>query len=448
MLNAIENGLGRIGKRIYPVYAVLLCLLALLLLVRSRDPLIAQLAAFHFLEILLLLALCIGILRLGFPSSQLGYVSFDRVTQAGLIWFAGPTVSALFNAVGSLVFPFFIRKRTGQSIMEAAIRALHNVGMMILVILAGGWAFRIAGGEAPVTALDGDVILPVVATILGMQITNGLLVRIRVALTDARLRHRIDWFANGLESAAALIGLLSAVIVATTDASITLAYLVLLLGLMATVKSLSDRRQSLEEMVSERTAQIEAQNQRLEEARARQDELVRRLDRLSREDDLTGLANRRHVNEFLARERDRALRLGSSLCIALVDLDHFKQINDRHSHQVGDAVLQKTAEVLIDGARSTDMVGRYGGEEFLVVFPDTDLVGARAVAERLRRDLADADWRGIAEDLEITLSAGLAELDADGNIDRLLHQADACLYRAKELGRNRVVSESARQPRE
>ncbi|MCP1727784.1 diguanylate cyclase (GGDEF)-like protein [Natronospira proteinivora] len=412
----------------------------MLTLILFREELLSAFGSFTSFQLVLVFALCLGILLLGFPSSRLGYVSFDRITQAGLIWLVGPVGSAVFNGLASLVFPFYIRKRTGQNRREALFRAMHNVGMIIFVIMAGGWAFSMSGGAYPVRSLEPGILLPVAATILAMQLANGFFVRVRYALTHARVAEPVDWFANTLEPAAALIGLLTVVIAVNTDQVTTLSYLFVLLALMFTVKWLSDSRQRLEEKVRERTAHIAAQNERLERAQARQQELVSALDRLSREDALTGLFNRRHIDDFLKQEKGRVDRYGGTLSVALLDLDHFKQINDQHSHQVGDEVLQEAARILQESARESDVIARYGGEEFLLVLSNTDLSGAQAVVERIRRAIAESPWEKIQAGVRLTVSGGVAELEVGGSLDKLLSLADQRLYEAKQAGRNRIIA--------
>jgi len=441
MLLKLENFLRRYGNRIYPFYSLLLFSAALALVFLGREQLLNALGFLTSFQIGLVLVLCIGILLLGFPSSRLGYASFDRITQGGLLWLVGPLASAVFNAVASFVFPFFIKKRTGHTWGQAFLRAIHNVGMIMLVIMAGGWAFSTAGGTYPVSALEPGVIVPVAATILAMQLVNGLFVRLRVAMTDGRIRIPIDWFANTLEPGAAMVGLLTTVIAVNTGQTITLAYLFVLLALMLTVKLLSDSRQELEAKVRERTARIEAQNQRLEEAQIRQNELVEALDRLSREDALTELFNRRHMDQFLAQEKERIDRYGGTLSIALLDLDHFKEVNDQHSHQVGDEVLRVVAGILDHEARGPDVVARYGGEEFMIALPNTSIEGARVVLERVRSSIESHDWGDVCDGLRMTISGGVASLEEAGDLEALFRLADERLYRAKEQGRNRILCE-------
>ncbi len=148
-------------------------------------------------------------------------------------------------------------------------------------------------------------------------------------------------------------------------------------------------------------------------------------------------------DELLAREFRRTGRSGAPLCLALIDLDHFKAVNDRHGHLAGDLLLKRAAQALAAPLRATDAVGRFGGEEFLVVLPETDLAGAVAVAEKLRQTVADlAVELDDGTLLKVTVSIGLAAVDAEAEWSptalELLAEADRALYRAKGAGRNRV----------
>jgi diguanylate cyclase (GGDEF)-like protein len=163
-------------------------------------------------------------------------------------------------------------------------------------------------------------------------------------------------------------------------------------------------------------------------------------------DELTGLANRRALDGILPEEVARALRHGRPLAIMMADVDHFKKINDTHGHPAGDEVLRQMAQLLRQRLRSIDKGVRYGGEELLVVLPETDVAEARQVAERFRRSVEEHVFMVDPEDDEppfpvrLTASVGVAGLPecADG-LDRLIEVADRALYDAKRQGRNRVV---------
>ena len=162
--------------------------------------------------------------------------------------------------------------------------------------------------------------------------------------------------------------------------------------------------------------------------------------RLAAQDELTGLANRRAVIAALERDVARSLRTREALALMMVDVDHFKQVNDRHGHLAGDAVLRHVAGLLRDRVRAQDIVGRYGGEEFLVVLPDTGLDGARHLALQLCTAVQATPcvWNG--QTIAVTVSIGVfgGRLEPQDHWDLLLHAADSALYRAKESGRNRV----------
>ncbi|APZ42406.1 diguanylate cyclase [Acidihalobacter ferrooxydans] len=190
--------------------------------------------------------------------------------------------------------------------------------------------------------------------------------------------------------------------------------------------------------ISMTVTEIEGQQQSLvavrdvTERRRMQAELVR----LAESDPLTGLANRRVFDQTLAREHTRLRRGCPALSLALLDLDHFKRVNDRFGHAVGDRVLVRLAQVLCETARETDMPARLGGEEFGVLLPDTGLAAAEVFAERLREALHRADW----PIPEVTASIGVAALcDASVSTESLYRAADQALYAAKGAGRDRVM---------
>ncbi|MBE3071044.1 MAG: diguanylate cyclase [Planctomycetes bacterium] len=178
----------------------------------------------------------------------------------------------------------------------------------------------------------------------------------------------------------------------------------------------------------------------LELARAAAEEANRKLEQLATTDELTGLWNRRHFLTALDRECRRAARSGSPLALAMLDLDHFKAVNDTHGHAVGDRVLAEVAAVMQSEARTTDLVARYGGEEFMILMPDTPGASAAAAAERLRRAIEAHAIPVGDQTVRVTASLGATAVEPGETpaADRLVRQADEMLYAAKQAGRNCV----------
>jgi len=156
-------------------------------------------------------------------------------------------------------------------------------------------------------------------------------------------------------------------------------------------------------------------------------------------DGLTGIANRRKLDEALENEFLRAKRYGRPLSIAILDADHFKKVNDNHGHIVGDFVLKKLATLFQQNIRREELLGRYGGEEFVVVMPEVDSSGAFQLAEKLRKTVETTVFKSGETELPITISVGVATLGEENSVKDFLDTADQALYRSKEEGRNRVT---------
>jgi diguanylate cyclase (GGDEF)-like protein len=181
--------------------------------------------------------------------------------------------------------------------------------------------------------------------------------------------------------------------------------------------------------LSVRILQADSANRELKEANGK-------IERLARTDSLTGLANRRTLFETMQREIRRAERLHESLSVVLADLDHFKSINDQYGHLAGDHVLASTAAVFGSQSRPYDLAARYGGEEFVLLLPATTTDGAVAVAQRMRKKIAE--MRVPECPAQISVSFGVATWIAGETLEQLVGRADVALYAAKGAGRNRV----------
>lgn len=200
-----------------------------------------------------------------------------------------------------------------------------------------------------------------------------------------------------------------------------------------------ERRRAIAQLMAQSrffVTRLEAEQARAQASKheARAAELEEHVQR----DPLTGLGNRRCMESRMPPLLREAERLGQPLTLALIDADRFKDVNDQHGHAVGDRVLQILSRMLEDNTRGSDLLLRYGGEEFLVVFPDTVPDRAFEVCERLRHRVETYPWQDLAAGLEVTLSIGLASAPPYAT-DLLIARADSAMYRAKHLGRNRVA---------
>jgi diguanylate cyclase len=186
---------------------------------------------------------------------------------------------------------------------------------------------------------------------------------------------------------------------------------------------------------------ITLQQRQLEKVNAELQQKQRDLERLTRQDGLTGLFNRNTFTELSRRELDRAQRQGSSTTIVLLDLDHFKRVNDSWGHPAGDAVLRHVAALANTTVRSTDLVGRLGGEEFIVLLPNTSIDLGRRIAEKIRQRLEASIVTSEGNRIPVTASFGVSTATAGDKVDfdHLYTEADKALYLAKHRGRNQVV---------
>lgn len=167
--------------------------------------------------------------------------------------------------------------------------------------------------------------------------------------------------------------------------------------------------------------------------------LYQKIQELAITDTLTGVFTRKHYLERLEGEIEYAKKNNYSLAFLMLDIDHFKECNDRYGHLVGDAILKEVSKIIKENLRQIDLVGRYGGEEFSIILTQTDKEGAAFAAERILRAVESQHFRVYDEDLKVTLSIGVVLFPADAQLaPQIIEKADKSLYKAKELGRNRV----------
>jgi diguanylate cyclase (GGDEF)-like protein len=167
--------------------------------------------------------------------------------------------------------------------------------------------------------------------------------------------------------------------------------------------------------------------------------LFEQMNILATTDGLTEISNRRYFLTSAEKEFERSIRYMESLSIIMIDIDHFKKVNDTYGHTTGDEVLHETAQICKQSLREVDLIGRYGGEEFIILLPETDAVEAYLVAERLCTLIADHKFNTKSGIIHITASLGVASIEDKGySIKSLLDHSDQALYTAKQEGRNRV----------
>lgn len=184
---------------------------------------------------------------------------------------------------------------------------------------------------------------------------------------------------------------------------------------------------------------VNRMRKRLTESNRRLVRAMERIEQVAIRDELTGAYNRRFLLEVLERECRRSRRVGSSLAVCLVDIDYFKSVNDSHGHAAGDAVLTYFSGLVHGIIRGADVFGRYGGEEFVIVLPDTDLQGAVDCAERIRRASVEADYPQLPVERRVTATIGVALQGERETPAELLVRADRALYQGKAAGRNCVM---------
>ena len=365
----------------------------------------------------------------GFPHPDFGHISFDRVAQVASILVLGPVDAAWINGIASFIYPWH-RLKLGVPLPLVLTAALNNAGLMSLAILACGSLYAYLGGPIPLESLDLRVAGLLLLLMLSMQffIDLGMMAVLRLRGLDPRSLY--NFFATTIESFSVLAAIVIAIAWSTAELPVFVLLLVVTSAGMLVIKQYADMRQRLEALVEERTEEL--QTQAIE------------FERQATHDKLTGLPNRRYADDFLQREIEQARRKDCPVSVALADVDHFKSINDRFSHAVGDEVLRRVGTILSERCRKTDVVARYGGEEFLLCFPDTDMRFARQICNQIRQAVEHADWSDLqaatAGKLRVTVSIGLAEARGDVRRAAVLSKADTRLYRAKNAGRNRVIS--------
>ena len=321
--------------------------------------------------------------------------SSTAVDQTALQWWAALSVGGL------VVMTAFIRSGETARLRDPSL----TIPQMVWTITSGAVAYVLAGDAR-------GLVLSVLAMILFFG-TFGL--------TMAEV---IGIGVYALLAFASAIGV-SSRFNANASGYLDIAYALMVLILLSGCIALNLRIQ-----------RIRAKLQQQREALAQALEVNREL---ATRDELTGLINRRAMLDLMALEHSRSLRSGRPLLLAQLDIDHFKPINDQHGHATGDRALQAFAGTVRASVRDTDVLARWGGEEFVLMLTDTSADQARGLLERIRQAVQALEIAHSAGSLQLTVSIGLAQHLPGDTVERTLERADQALYRAKALGRNRVV---------
>jgi diguanylate cyclase (GGDEF)-like protein len=367
-------------------------------------------------------------ITMGYPHPYFGHVSFDRAAQVASILVLGPLDAALINGLASLLYPWH---RLWRGVPAGAVltASLYNAGMMSMIILGCGSLYTYLGGPVPLDHLSVAAAGFLLLLILSMQLLNDISMLVMIYLRKGDPSKLLSVFSTGVELGSVLIAVVVAIVYVRMEPAV-IALVLIIVGLaMFVLKKYAQMRNKLEALVEERTVDLREKSLELEQQ--------------ATHDELTRLFNRRYADDYLQREIESVRRYDRDFTIALADIDHFKQINDRFSHAVGDQVLRRVADILVNRCRKTDVVARYGGEEFLLCFPDTRSDFAEQICGDIRSAVENADWSDISDKVGthvyITISFGVAQVASDMRRTTVLSAADTRLYQAKRKGRNLVV---------
>ncbi len=355
-----------------------------------------------------------------FRGGETAYLQFVRV------WWFG-------DALGLLVFtPLILGLAEAADHIVERLHRLQPADWLLLALVAAALAIFVGTRDAEIfgVPLTVSLLLPfaiAVASRFGLAIAAGTAAAMSLAVVVKTTIGHSPF--PGADAHEAVLHAQEFVLVL---AAVTIGPAALLAQLRTQQRDVELTRARLEEANARLEARVREKTRELEA-------LNRDLSRIAFVDALTGIANRRAFVENASREFDNSRRYGTQLSLLLLDLDHFKSINDRYGHAVGDLVLQQVALAIVEALRAGDTVARYGGEEFVVLTPHTGLRDAVVIAARIRSKIARCGVAVQDATVRVTASIGAASRsDGDENLDALLGRADRALYRAKHAGRDRI----------
>ena len=276
-------------------------------------------------------------------------------------------------------------------------------------------------------------------TARGLFALSGM-VSISYAASTLDRRHLLALMATSCVEAALATAYVTSRLTESEERMVELVLLTVLLGVALQVCLYGSVQAALRAKLRERTESLDQAMQQLRIANAALAAQRDLAEHQAIRDDLTGIHNRRYLEAELSVQVARSERRRSPLTVALLDIDHFKRVNDRYGHGVGDEALRHVTDVMGRTIRGVDIFGRYGGEEFLLIMPDTAIGSAEVLCNRLRDAVRAARPDSMADADPITLSGGLAQLRPNESREELIRRADLALYEAKTTGRNRMVA--------
>lgn len=338
---------------------------------------------------MVLMALCVGVTL--FAADQMG-VALGPV----LVW-------AAVSMAGLLAAYLAIRSGWSLQFEDPSL----TVPQMSYAIASGAWGYTLVPSARAIA-------FPI------------LMVIFMFGMFQLRARSALGISLYALACFGVAMGVMTALHPQDFPAPVELSYFLMLALTLPTVSVLAGRLSNIRNRLGVQKAALA--------------EALAQIQAMAIRDELTGLFNRRHMQALLEQETLRCARSGRSYCVALLDIDHFKRINDRHGHAAGDAALRCFAGASQAALRSADVLARWGGEEFVLMLADTKMPLALAGLERLRAQVAAMEITVGAKYVGLTVSAGLTEHLAGETLTQTLERADQLLYEAKAAGRNRVVS--------
>jgi diguanylate cyclase (GGDEF)-like protein len=364
---------------------------------------------------------------MGYPHPNFGYASFDRVAQISSILVLGPIPAAMINGLASLVFPliniyFSESKKSKKSI---AISSIHNSAMMTLMILISGLLFEYLGGTLPLTELSSIQLLWLIMLLVIMQVLNSLGMRTLILIRKQKIKGYFSRFATLIELGSGLAAIFFAIVFIDMNLLTVLLFIFIMISVIFVLNQFALMRNQLESSVKQRTQDLQNKTEQLEY--------------MAMYDELTGLVNRRYVNKHIEKLLNRQDIDNKGIFIAFADIDDFKKINDNYSHDIGDEVLLKIGKVLQQFCTEKLIIARFGGEEFLFCFAETDSDSVIDTCENISKQVNGINVGHISDKLDITFSIGIANAHKNSLHKTLISRADTNLYKAKENGKNQII---------